>query len=223
MSSSETFFPVWKALKQSLRCWNEVRYHTRESTRYVQADETNTEDNRSVTFDILSDVNLQEWLKSHISPSYSDTESMNIHNQITWTTMLENVRKWADMSEHQPIWQKTSENEPQCQKTYFLHVRSAKIQIRLRIRAVRSESSQGSLNSYGCKVSPCAQRRLWSDDTGVQVELSLCWTHMWEGTFSQVQAHTINDQSKIIIIIIILFLFFQQMSLTSTVIYNTTV
>ena len=44
------------------------------------------------------------------------------------------------------------------------------------------------LDSLGCKVSSCGQRRLWSDCVDAQADLSLCWAHMSSGTFSHVAA-----------------------------------
>ena len=42
------------------------------------------------------------------------------------------------------------------------------------------------LDSHGCKISSCGQRRLKSDCTDAQSDLSLRWTHMSKGTFSNV-------------------------------------
>ena len=53
--------------------------------------------------------------------------------------------------------------EPQGRKRTFGHVRPAKIQIRLRIRAVWSESSLGACRMAKDAVSSYGQRRLWSD------------------------------------------------------------
>ena len=44
------------------------------------------------------------------------------------------------------------------------------------------------LDSEGCKVSSCCQRRLWSDCADAQADLILCWAHMAEGTFSHNEA-----------------------------------
>ena len=47
------------------------------------------------------------------------------------------------------------------------------------------------LDSQGCEVSSCRQRRLWSDCADVQSDLSLRWAHMSDGTFSDIAAHLI--------------------------------
>ena len=39
------------------------------------------------------------------------------------------------------------------------------------------------LNTLGCKVSSCGQRRVWSDCMDAQADFSLRWGHMPEGTF----------------------------------------
>ena len=44
------------------------------------------------------------------------------------------------------------------------------------------------LDSQGCKVSSCGQRRLWSDCADAQADLSLRLEHISEGTFSHVAA-----------------------------------
>ena len=74
-------------------------------------------------------------------------------------------------------------------KRTFGNVRPAKIQIRLRIRAVWSESSLGAFWIAKDAVSTCGQRRLWSDHMDAQANLSLLWAHMSEGTFSHVTAY----------------------------------
>ena len=50
------------------------------------------------------------------------------------------------------------------------------------------------LDSQGCKVSSCEQRRLRSDCANAQSDLSLRWAHMWGGTFSHVVAHLVTYQ-----------------------------
>ena len=63
-------------------------------------------------------------------------------------------------------------------KCTFEHVRPVNIQINLRV-----------LDSQGCKVSSCAQRRLKSVCADAQADLSRRWAHMSEGTFSHVVTH----------------------------------
>ena len=69
-------------------------------------------------------------------------------------------------------------------KRTFGHVRPAKIQISLRIRAVWSESSRGTFWIHMDAVSPSGQRKHWLDCTYAQADLSLRWAQMSEGTFS---------------------------------------
>ena len=45
------------------------------------------------------------------------------------------------------------------------------------------------LDSQGCKVSPCGQRRLKSDCADAQADLSLRWAHISEGTFFHNESH----------------------------------
>ena len=45
------------------------------------------------------------------------------------------------------------------------------------------------LDSIGCKVSSCGQRRLWSDCADAQSDQSLRWAHMSEGTFYHAAGH----------------------------------
>ena len=66
-------------------------------------------------------------------------------------------------------------------KRTFGHVRQRKIQVILCVRADWSESSL--LDSHECKVSPCGQRRLWSDCAFAQSDRSLRWAHMSKGIF----------------------------------------
>ena len=74
-------------------------------------------------------------------------------------------------------------------KRTFRHVHPAKIQIRLRNRAVWSESSLGAFwIAKRRKVSSCGQQSHWSDRMEAQADLSLRWMHMLEGTFSHVTA-----------------------------------
>ena len=77
-------------------------------------------------------------------------------------------------------------------KSTIGHVRPAKIQISLHIRAVWSESSPGAfLHNHECKVSSWGQRRFWSDCANAQADLNLRWAHNSEGTISNVVAHNI--------------------------------
>ena len=69
------------------------------------------------------------------------------------------------------------------------HVRPAKIQIRLRIRAVWSESSLGALWIDKGATFLQAGNGHWSDYADAQADLSLCWAHMSEGTVSDVAVH----------------------------------
>ena len=73
-------------------------------------------------------------------------------------------------------------------KRTFGHVLPAKIQIRLRIRAVWSESSLGTkLDSQGGKVLFFhADNEDWLDCANAQADLSHHSGHMLEGTFSDV-------------------------------------
>ena len=75
-------------------------------------------------------------------------------------------------------------------KRTFGHVRPAKIQIRLHIQTGRI------LDSLGCKVSSCGQRRLSSDCADAQTDLSLLWAHLSEGTFSPIAAHIAMDTTE---------------------------
>ena len=77
-------------------------------------------------------------------------------------------------------------------KRPFGHVRPAKIQISLRIRAVWSESSLGAFWIAKDAVSSRGQRRLWSDCAHAQADLNLRWAHMSEGTFSHIRALRYN-------------------------------
>ena len=55
------------------------------------------------------------------------------------------------------------------------------------------------LNSQGCKVSSCGQRRLWSDSVESQrADLSLRWVQISEGTFSHVAAQFIKHNVTIL-------------------------
>ena len=47
----------------------------------------------------------------------------------------------------------------------------------------------GCILDSKCKVSSCGQRRLRSDCTDAQADLSLRWAHMSEDTFSNVAAY----------------------------------
>ena len=70
-------------------------------------------------------------------------------------------------------------NEPQRQKCIFAHVRPAKIQISLRIRAVWSESSLGTF------WIDKDEKFLYADNKDFdQADLNLCWAHMSASTFS---------------------------------------
>ena len=40
------------------------------------------------------------------------------------------------------------------------------------------------LASQDCKLSSCGRQRLWSDCAHAQADLSLCWAHMSQGSFS---------------------------------------
>ena len=71
-------------------------------------------------------------------------------------------------------------------KRTFGHVRPAKIQISLRIRAVWSESSVDAFWIAKDVNVLFGQRRLWSDCADAQANLSLRWVHISEGTFSLV-------------------------------------
>ena len=84
-------------------------------------------------------------------------------------------------------------------KCTLRHVHPVKIQIRLRIRAVWSESSLGAFfDSKRCLVSSCGQARPWSDCADAQADLSVRWAHMPEGMFSHVAVHSVNtiDSAK---------------------------
>ena len=65
-------------------------------------------------------------------------------------------------------------------KRTFGHVRRAKIQIRIFIKRI--------LDSQGCKISSCGQRRLWSDCTDAQDDLNLRRAYMSASTFANVMA-----------------------------------
>ena len=72
-------------------------------------------------------------------------------------------------------------------KMYFVQRRFCSL-----IRIAFTQSNQNlhweHLDSQGCKCSSPGQRRLWSDCTDAQADLSLCWAHMSEGTFSHIAA-----------------------------------
>ena len=76
--------------------------------------------------------------------------------------------------------------EPRCLKTWktFEHLRPAKIQISLRIRAVWSESSLSTFRIARMQSFSCGKRRLWSDCADTHANLSLCRPHKPQGTFS---------------------------------------
>ena len=71
-------------------------------------------------------------------------------------------------------------------KRAFGHVRPAKGQIRLRIRAVWSESSLSAFEIAKDAKFLYADNEDWSDCADAQVGLSLCLAHISEGTFSVV-------------------------------------
>ena len=80
----------------------------------------------------------------------------------------------------------------QCQKTYLPTSAPSKDSDQpahsiclIRIFVVRI------LDSQGCEMSSCGQRKLWSDSAAAQADLSLFWAHMSEGTFSHGVAHII--------------------------------
>ena len=53
------------------------------------------------------------------------------------------------------------------------------------------------LDSQGCKVTSCGQRRLLAYCMGAQADLSLHWAHMSEGTYSHVAAHKSSAKCKV--------------------------
>ena len=78
-------------------------------------------------------------------------------------------------------------NSPNMRKDIFGHVRPAKAQISLCIRAVWSASAERSFDCQGSYVSsggqqwlpmPCSQRRLRSDCANAQSDLRPRWEHM---------------------------------------------
>ena len=75
------------------------------------------------------------------------------------------------------------------------HVRSANIQISLRIRAVWSESSLGALWMIKDAKFQYADNEDWAECTDAQCDLSLLWAHMSKGTFSHVTAYLIINIS----------------------------
>ena len=83
-------------------------------------------------------------------------------------------------------WQDMSLDVTKCT---VVHVRPAKIQISLRIRAAWSESSLGAF--WIAKGAMClhAGNEDWSDCADAQADLSHRWSHMSEGTFSNIAAH----------------------------------
>ena len=54
------------------------------------------------------------------------------------------------------------------------------------------------LDRNECKVLSSGRWRLWSDCADVQADLSLCWTHVSERTFSQVAARILMMQREIV-------------------------
>ena len=75
-------------------------------------------------------------------------------------------------------------------KRTFLHVRPTKTQINLRIRAVWSESSLYAWRKL-CVLgySKCAKWIFFSNCANAQTDLKLRWTHMSEGTVSDILAN----------------------------------
>ena len=75
-------------------------------------------------------------------------------------------------------------------KRTFGYVRPTKTQISLGIRAVWSESSLSAWRKLFILGYPIfAQWGFWSDWANAQADLNLHWMHMFEGTFSDVEAH----------------------------------
>ena len=74
-------------------------------------------------------------------------------------------------------------------KHTFGQVRPVKIQIRLRIRAVWSESSLGTFWITKFAKFLRTDNKDWSDCAHPQADLSLRWVHMWEGMLSQIPTH----------------------------------
>ena len=79
-------------------------------------------------------------------------------------------------------------------KRIFGHVRPAKIQISLSLIRI---FNWRILDSQGCKVSSCGQRRLISDCADAQADMSLRWAHMSNSTFFDV-AVSLRGFEKII-------------------------
>ena len=57
-----------------------------------------------------------------------------------------------------------------------------------RMRSLPRTLTGRILDSQGCNVSSCGQRRFWLDCTYAQADLSLCLGHMSESMFSKVAA-----------------------------------
>ena len=75
-------------------------------------------------------------------------------------------------------------------KRTFRHVRTTKTQISLRICAVWSASLLSAWRNYASLAFQSAQRRFRSTCAIAQVDLNLCWAHVFEATISEVPAHT---------------------------------
>ena len=78
-------------------------------------------------------------------------------------------------------------------KRTFGHVRPAKIQIRLRIRAVWSESSLAAFWIASDAKLLYADNENWRDCAVAQADLHIHWVDMSEGRFSQGAAHVVAD------------------------------
>ena len=97
--------------------------------------------------------------------------------------------------------------QPPHDKTNKMTMHTTKTQISLGIRPVWSESSLCTQwIAKGPSVSPCGQRRLWSDWSDAQADLSLHWAHMAYCWFCHEVAHCTVNVSRL-----------QRISIASTV------
>ena len=85
-------------------------------------------------------------------------------------------------------------HEPPRDKINKITVRPAKTQISLGVRPVWSVFAVCSLGSYRPMLSSCGQRRLRSDWTDAQADLSLRWRHIPFCWFCQEVAHMVKHQ-----------------------------
>ena len=98
-------------------------------------------------------------------------------------------------------------------KHTFGHFPSEESNPSVRSRSLIRIYTECILDSHGCKLSSCIQRRLWSDYVAVQADLSLRWAHISEGTFSQVTVHLFSWKNKKKICIIWVSLLSETMSI----------